>query len=797
MVVELNSFICPNDIGNKAKSLVDLNRYGYKTPKVVVINTKEYDKVIKDIKSKIELLINKLQYSNIEFISKQIKSLFDNISISEKVLIDLERFINKNSEYILRISLDGIDDEKSFSGICPTRKDININNIEENIIECYKSLFSYNSLYYILKNNINYKDIKIAIIIQEYIKEECIGYAKGINPVTLNTKEISLFLSSKDTTEHYIYDITKKDLIIADEYKLINKKRLFKVFNLLVDVQLNFGYPIEIEIALTKSDIYVIQVRKMSSILYDNSDIIYENYEVSSKKLLFDLYASSYNDIINKYSSEYSNKDGIKLEENAIILFNKCYYNVLNKYDIINSFVKIDQDFFKENYKLKNILKSKEYIFNNLKRYKNNKKHIMNLNNINNIFEDINKTYNKLYNSYCKKMSKLTSNNVEKDWVELVTKDYKKLNDLYFEYNIICEIEKNKLYNKLKKYISNSQFNELIYKKEELSEIKIDKELNKVVYKINADEKSYRYWFSTSTLKILKNYELEESEYFHPEFRKFIDSYGYLSYFKMDISENFYVEDVEEVIRDIKKRLAHPTKPVNYKLKRENILDKIKEQLIDKKYDELINLITNVQDLIIKEDTIHNLVLKFNFIIKRYTKMLSKVYLTKKIIEEENDIWHIDLLKILDFTEGEISIDDLKNSVSTNKTYFNFFRNFDSENIIGSQKERLRKANYQGKGMSCNIVTGKVRMIKNISELETLTSEDILVTKNINNNLLFQLPNISGIIVSYENIDSCCQNIIREMKLPCIYLDNSSKKLKNNSIIRIDGYTGDIKIIKK
>lgn len=43
------------------------------------------------------------------------------------------------------------------------------------------------------------------------------------------------------------------------------------------------------------------------------------------------------------------------------------------------------------------------------------------------------------------------------------------------------------------------------------------------------------------------------SNYYHKEFRHFIDNYGYLSYFNMDLSESFYVEDVEDVIRDIKK----------------------------------------------------------------------------------------------------------------------------------------------------------------------------------------------------------------------------------------------------
>lgn len=790
MIVELNSFICPNDIGSKAKSLVDLNRYGYKTPKAIVIDTKEYDKIIKNIKDKIERLFEKLQFSNIEFISKQIKSLFENVSISEKVLIDLQRFINKNNNYILRVSLEGIDDNNSYAGIYPTRQNINLNNIEENILECYKSLFSHNSLYYMLKNKIDYKNIKLGIIIQEHIKEECIGYARSINPVTLNTKEISLILSKDDIKEHYTYDISTKNLKIESNYKIITKKKLLKVFDLLVDVQLNFGYPIETELAITKSDIYVIQVRKITSILYNNLDIIYKESATSSKKLLFDLFAQSYNGVISKYYKEYVHNK--KVDNNVEIMFNKSYYNLINRLDIIDSITKISDD-----YLLKYNIKYKNGLLKNIRRYLNKRTYDSKLININNNFCSFNDEYNKLYSSYCKKISKLNSNNTEKEWVELITNDYKKLNDLYLDYKLVTDIEKNKLYQLLKDYISIDEFNTIISKKEELCEYKIDKELNKIVYKINADEKSYRYWFSTSTLKILKNYEEESKKYYHPEFRKFIDSYGYLTYFKVDLSEKFYVEDTEEVIRDIKKRLAHPIKPINYVDERENIMEKIKSTINHNKYQKLEILIDNIQNLTSNKDTIYNFVLKFNFIIKRYTKMLSKIYLNKKVITDENDIWYIDLQKILDYIDGEVDPLEIKNSIDKNKNYFNSFRNFSSEKIIGSIKENIKKYDCQGTGMSSNITTGKVRMIKNIADLETLTSEDILVTKNINNNLLFQLPNVKGIIVSYENIDSCCQNIIREMHIPFIYLENSSKKLTDNSIIKMDGYTGKIKIVRR
>ena len=53
MVVELNGYVVTSNIGNKAKSIIDLHRYGYKVPTSVAIDTKEYFNSIGKNKEKI------------------------------------------------------------------------------------------------------------------------------------------------------------------------------------------------------------------------------------------------------------------------------------------------------------------------------------------------------------------------------------------------------------------------------------------------------------------------------------------------------------------------------------------------------------------------------------------------------------------------------------------------------------------------------------------------------------------------------------------------------------------------
>ena len=84
MVVELNSFMGAKNIGAKARFLVDANRFGYKTPRSIAIDTNEYLVAIRPIKDKIDTLMQRLSIDNIVTISKEINTLFDQVTLSEE-----------------------------------------------------------------------------------------------------------------------------------------------------------------------------------------------------------------------------------------------------------------------------------------------------------------------------------------------------------------------------------------------------------------------------------------------------------------------------------------------------------------------------------------------------------------------------------------------------------------------------------------------------------------------------------------------------------------------------------------
>ena len=793
MIVELNGFVCHGNIGSKARSLVDLHRNGFKVPTSIALDTKEYFNVIKNIKSKINALLNRLNFDNIEIISKQIKLLFENVEFDDNIKAELSKVLHDDDRYILRCSVDGVDESFSYAGLFPKKMGITKENIFDNIIDCYISLFSYNSLYYMLRNEIDYSNISTAIIIQREIKTNILGYVTVVNPVTLNSDEMTIFLKKDNENEIICYDKNENKFINDLQYKILDEDRISETIELSKKIQSNLGYPIEIELAYSKNHIYVIQTREIYGILYENKEDIWRKKKMSSKKFMYSLVESSYNNVINNYYSDLNIKNS---NNNVLQIFDGCYYNVNCICNIIDRLMFYNQEYFKYNFSLEFGIKNKNSILKKVKRFKyrkylDNKIHIYQDN-----IELLKEEYQKKYNIYCNEMGIVNANDIEDKWSKLVFEDYNKLYEKYLDLKIIVLFEKNRLYNNLKQFISKKEFDELILIKEKTSNYKILKIYNELINKIKNDEEAYKYWFSSSTLKILKDFNDNKSEYCHSEFKHFIDNYGYLSFFKFDLSESFYVEDVEDVIRDIKKQLAIFHVIEDNEQNRKIILEKVSDSMIPKCYSKYLLKIRRLQDLIIELSELKNYVLKFNFVVKRYSKMLSKLYFKRKILSSESDIWFLDIDSIYSYIDGEIDGELLSKKMLNNKLKYNSYRNYVSERIIGYQHTPFGNYDFKGIGLSTDVIVGKVRMLKSLKELESLKNTDILVTKTINNNLLFQLPRIRGIIISDNYVSNSTKTILRELGIPCVILENSSKKLVDNKWIKMDGFNGYIRKIK-
>ncbi|MBL7169580.1 MAG: phosphoenolpyruvate synthase [Candidatus Aenigmarchaeota archaeon] len=114
------------------------------------------------------------------------------------------------------------------------------------------------------------------------------------------------------------------------------------------------------------------------------------------------------------------------------------------------------------------------------------------------------------------------------------------------------------------------------------------------------------------------------------------------------------------------------------------------------------------------------------------------------------------------------------------------YKSEEGENVNTTKKPVLK-----GIPASPGVISGKVRIIKNSSELSKINKGDILVAKMTNPDYVPAMKKISAIITDEGGQTSHISVVARELGVPCIVgTKEATKRLKNGDDVTIDGDDG-------
>jgi pyruvate,water dikinase len=110
-----------------------------------------------------------------------------------------------------------------------------------------------------------------------------------------------------------------------------------------------------------------------------------------------------------------------------------------------------------------------------------------------------------------------------------------------------------------------------------------------------------------------------------------------------------------------------------------------------------------------------------------------------------------------------------------------------------SSKEIKGEIILEGLAASPGIAFGKIKIIKDLADLNKITEGDILVTKMTNPDMVVTMQKSAAIITDEGGLTAHAAIVSREMGIPCIVgTQEATTKLKEGEIITVDGYTGKI-----
>jgi pyruvate,water dikinase len=116
---------------------------------------------------------------------------------------------------------------------------------------------------------------------------------------------------------------------------------------------------------------------------------------------------------------------------------------------------------------------------------------------------------------------------------------------------------------------------------------------------------------------------------------------------------------------------------------------------------------------------------------------------------------------------------------------------------IGKEIEDVKEIHGEviltGIAASPGIASGKIKIIRNMEELQKINQGDILVTKMTNPDMVVTMQKSAAIITDEGGLTAHASIVSREMGIPCIVgTQEATTKLREGEIITVDGFTGKI-----
>jgi len=243
MIIDIKNITNKEYIGGKAFNLNILQKEGFQVPKGFVITTQFYEKY----------------KSNCDWDFSEIVKKFS-------------QTFSKNEKVIVRSSANFEDSkEHSFAGVFESYPDINIDNITENIIKIYNSIYSDKALTYYKNNNIDKNKVSMSIIVQEQIEPYISGVCFTKNP--LNSKDQIIIEYVKGSNADFVsgksspitLEFENKNLLTKIEVndEIILLQQFLEQFILIEKI---FNNPQDIEWAIDKNKkLFILQSRDITS----------------------------------------------------------------------------------------------------------------------------------------------------------------------------------------------------------------------------------------------------------------------------------------------------------------------------------------------------------------------------------------------------------------------------------------------------------------------------------------------------------------------------------------------------
>lgn len=723
---------------------------------------------------------------------------------------------------------------------------------------CWASLFNERVITYCMDKKISFGNMKLSVCLQKMIPADKSGVIFTVRPHKGHDKEIFIeacfgigeaLVGGEVTPDQYVYDwfnetekertiSTKKIAIIAideppftktitnsDERAnetVLNSEEVRELSKIAVNIQSSYGFPVDIEWVKKDDNFYIIQSRPITAI---NSSGIEGEWTTADFKdggvsstvctpYMWSLYDLAYEQTMPVYLEK------IKLitEGKSILwgdmFFGRPYWNlgeIKNGLRKLPGFCERDFDndlgiqitYEGDGYRTQTTPKTLFHGIKVLIALKKSFKEQM----------EFIPQFKKRQEAKLKELEEINPSDMDREsflrfFEAFIAEEYFNSEGSYFTM-IYDNSNINSIFNdKIRSLNVEVNILNLISGLTNLSHLIPNYKLWDLKEEIKKNDVSRRFWQEAPVQSLVEKWRNGDTSHYMDKVRDYITEFKFHSTRELDIMVPRYGEDPSFVMENLKNLLELDDKfeprALNEKQHKAYIEErkKLLKAVPFYKRRSVAKLLDKRREFLWWREEARDLSTQFYYYVRKFTLELSRHFMDMGYITEKEDIFFLAFDDMKDVIHKRITENESLSIVKRNRTYYDSFRNYQNPNEIGNRFSQSSPVDIGENaevltGIPCSqgVVSGKIKVIKDIFDADRLEKGDILITKYTDPGWTPKFGFLAGVATETGGLLSHAAVISREYGIPAVLaIDNLTQILKDGQHITLDGNTGKIYI---
>lgn len=817
-------------LGNKAAGLGELRRAGFRVPPGIVLSREETEAILagNGLAEAVAGELSSLTAANVRAVSQRLSAITKDLKMPPELARRLLGALEGEGRYAVRSSatLEDLDDA-SFAGQYRSYLNVAPEAVPRRILDCIRSGWQEPILSYFVHHGLDPLAGGMAVIIQNMVPAEVAGVMFSVNPTTGKDTEVVIevvrglgdgLVEGRLTPEYYRYDWFEDKGYLPADGTLLTKGQVMLLGKGALRIQKLYGHPVDVEFAMVGGRTYALQARPVTRIgqagLEDQwTTADFKDGGVSAevcKPLMWSLYEYAWDTQLRRFLLESAILKEPEVHKLSRMFFGRPYWNLSvvktamakvpgfrerefdAEFGVTSGYAGDGQvtratpatlaRFARIGLAQQKLLRQREAQAETLKAE---------------LLDG--------YDSVRLALSDLDGQALKNAWIRLVRDLYLKSEGTYFWQIFLNTIHQSVNRDAVLKYTDLPTYYALLGGLTNLSHLRPFYDLWELSRKVLAATGSADYWLETDPEELARDLDDPTREdHFLPEFRVIRARYEYHSDRELDISWPDYDEDPRPLIHSFRDTLGlgddFSPDAGKHKVHRVYLdaLESVARIHGDLARARVLKKVEKIRTMLWWREEFRDVSTRYYHLIRLYSKKLGKLLAREGILGSEDDVWFLKFEDLAGLLEGRLSPASVGPLLRRNRSYYESFRNFKSDNELGEGVDRIPAAPVKdslvrGLPGSPGRTRGVARVVRSLDEMDRIRPGDILVTKFTDTGWTSKFAMLSGVITEYGGVLCHAAIISREYGIPCIVgAPEAMALIPDGALIVLDGATGEV-----